>query len=192
MPQFNYETNIPVLTNLDLDRHLRSGKIMIVIADEVERDWIYGYCKIPLQNLAQGLRIEDKFPIESFNGTPCGELHLKLWWETPYFGIEKPIISLLDDGNIREELNEAHAPPPKNQINRNAENLSVEVIKLEFDPAAKEKLIDTKQLFVGVEICGFTDEGMESPSLLLKEDGIIDCIDFETSKFYAAACSNIS
>ena len=183
MPQFNFETTIPVQANLDLDRHLRSGKVMIIIADEEEKDWVYGYCKIPLQSLAQGLQIEDTFPIESYNGTPCGELSVKVWWETPYFGIEKPIVSLLDDCIIKQELNEASLPSAKTQVDVNSEHLSVEVIKLEFDPAAKEKLTDTKQLFIGVEICGFTDEGMESPSLLLKEDGIIDHIDFESSKF---------
>ncbi len=140
---------------------------------------MYGYCRVPLLDLAQGLRIENSFPIESSDGKSCGSLCIKLWWENPYEGLEKPMISLLDDDTIKEELNEANAII-KETPRKEEQLISVQVLKLELD--AKDSELSTKQIFIGVEICGFTNETMESSSLLLENNGIIDNINFETSE----------
>ena len=89
------------------------------------------------------------------------------------------MISLLDDDTIKEELNEANAII-KETPRKEEQLISVQVLKLELD--AKDSELSTKQIFIGVEICGFTNETMESSSLLLENNGIIDNINFETSE----------
>lgn len=57
---FAWEYVIPLNITTTLDRHLRTSKLLICFVD-VEKEFVYGYCKIPSLDLALGLSIKADF-----------------------------------------------------------------------------------------------------------------------------------
>lgn len=188
------------MVNIDLDRYLRSGKILVVLSDEEEKEWVYGYCKIPLGSLAQGQRIDQIFEIEGADGIACGTLQARLFWDSPYQSLDKPTISLMDDPALKQEMGAAKpnehnlllttiAPKIDMKISDTPSPSLIEIwvskIKLNSEnDLVREYLKDVRQYFVGVEVFGFTGERMESQSLVLEQEGNTEMVSFEIALPY--------
>lgn len=82
-PEFNFTTTVPLKMTSDLDRQLRTGKLLIAFADDLS-DWIYGYVKIPLLELALGHDISGSFDVQDVKGLICGKVDLEIGWESIY------------------------------------------------------------------------------------------------------------
>jgi First C2 domain of RPGR-interacting protein 1 len=82
-PKFLFETAVPLKTTADLDRQLRSSKILIAFADDAE-DYVYGYVKVPLIELALGHSVAGNFDVQDAKGVPCGTIWVEVSWDSPY------------------------------------------------------------------------------------------------------------
>lgn len=82
-PTFNFSSSVPLRMNSDLDRQLRTGKLLIVFADD-RKDWNYGYVKIPLMELALNNTISGKFDVQNSKGKIYGFIEAYISWESPY------------------------------------------------------------------------------------------------------------
>jgi protein fantom len=98
-PEFKFAVTIPLKMTADLDRQLRSGKILVVFADD-KFDWNYGYAKIPLMDLALGLAIADKINIQNAQGITCGFINVDISWQSKYSNSELKVLKILKLGCI--------------------------------------------------------------------------------------------
>jgi Retinitis pigmentosa G-protein regulator interacting C-terminal len=230
-PNFGFNTLFPVKMTANLDRHLRTGKLLVTVADDGVSEIIYGYAKIPLVVLAFGEKIDGVFDLESAKGTPCGTIHVILNWSHPYLDIPVKTVTLLDDSLIRDELKDfspSESSQPSmdttqvkkmdtTQLEKEVEKMSAQLIsdKLDNEKLANQKvesgdlvideiskvlepplpakldvvsfkisklhvyfenadvsikLLDVRQVFIGVELFNLPGEMLETSSMLLQND----------------------
>jgi hypothetical protein len=90
-PIFDYTMVIPNMITETLDRTLRTSKMVICMMDK-DQDFVYGYSKIPLYNLALGKEISGEFHLEDSKGIPLGTVWVQIYWEHPYHLDTLPVI----------------------------------------------------------------------------------------------------
>ena len=80
---FDYHTIVPLHMTGDLDRQLRTGKILVAFADDSTGAG-YGYVKIATGPLALGNTIIGDIEIQENNGKICGMCNVEIFWESLY------------------------------------------------------------------------------------------------------------
>jgi hypothetical protein len=93
-PVFDYTMIIPNLITECLDRALRTGKMLICFIDK-EQEFVYGYAKIPLYNLALGKEIVGEFQLEDSKGISTGSVWVQIYWENSYHLDIQPVLFFL-------------------------------------------------------------------------------------------------
>lgn len=104
---FGFSTLFPVKMTNELDRHLRTGKLVVTVADDSDSEIIYGYGKIPLASLALGEKIDQIINLETSKGLPCGTIHVILYWSKSYLDNPLKTATILEDPKIREEIEQS-------------------------------------------------------------------------------------
>ncbi|KAJ3299334.1 hypothetical protein HDV03_003064, partial [Kappamyces sp. JEL0829] len=168
----DFSALVPLKLTHDLDRHLRSSKILVVFADEVAKEFIYGYCKIPLEPLARNEAISETINVQTAQGVSCGSVQVHLRWEEPYYYRKEPIITLLDDEHLKQELESGSADvAPKAE----AIVLKLNELRINVDnEAVKSEMAASRQLFAGIDFLGLPGELLETESVVLGPEGALD------------------
>ncbi len=178
----SYETNLefkavlPLRVNSDLDRYLRTGKMMVILCDDIETEFVFGYCKINLESLSRSESIVDVVDVQSANGQPCGTLSLKIWWDEPYHLSKPPMITLLDDDDIKKEMDVDVIPKIDDLSLKPLNEISFLITALTFNmnsEIVQKELEYCKQIFFGIDFLGLPGEFLESESLKLPSDGAL-------------------
>ncbi|KAI8901912.1 hypothetical protein BC833DRAFT_47057 [Globomyces pollinis-pini] len=103
-PNFDFKSVIPLQITADLDRHLRTSKMVIVFADDEKTDHIYGFCKIGLSKMIYEQSLNESVDICNKNGDVTGKLNIMLSWDVPYIQHNPTVISIHDQSEISLEL----------------------------------------------------------------------------------------
>lgn len=157
-PSFGFSFTVPLRMTSDLDRQLRTGKLLLVFADD-KRDHLYGYVKVPLKNLATGKTIDGLYGVEDAGGVGCGTVRVSMDWQDAYVvhsDTTPKLVSLMDDEEISRE------------INMDPTNATVDINKSTAPSAAfvvaasgVKESINTESI-IDDDICSLSDSDAES------------------------------